>query len=272
MDNSVQPPTVSPARQRRGCGWLIGLIIGVILTLILVVLVGMPLAVAHRQDLPLERVYGDLAVELAVGMQAGSAQNPTTQNSRRALESGRYAYTGSCAVCHGVNGDGKGAFGEALYPPATNLQGRDTQEKSDAKLFWIIKNGLSFLGMPSYASQYDDSQIWALVAYVRSLGNPATRQGAEIVPTPTTEQLAIADPSGDPVHRGAAVYFAEGCHTCHGAVGNAPGELHLRSGREAAEAVREGRRGMPKFGTAQISDNQLTDLVAYVNTFSASRQ
>lgn len=269
MNNSIQPSS-GPANPRRGRGWLIGLIIGVLLTLLLVVIIGMPLAVAHRQDLPLERVYGNLAVDLAVGMQAGSIQNPVTQ-SGRALESGRYAYTGSCAVCHGVNGDGKGSFGEALYPPATDLQGRDTQTKSDAQLFWIIKNGLSFLGMPGYASQYDDSQIWALVAYVRSLGTP-THQGAEIVPTPTTEQLAFADSQGDAAHRGAAVYFAEGCHTCHGAVGNGPGELHLRSGREAAEAVREGRRGMPRFGTAQLSDTQLTDLVAYVNTFSASRQ
>lgn len=268
MDNSRHLPTTTQAR-RRGYGWLIGFIIGVIVTLLLVVAIGMPLAVAHRQDLPLEQVYGNLAVELAVGTQASSTQNPVAQNSR-ALESGRYAYTGSCAVCHGVNGDGKGGFGEALYPPATNLQGNDTQGKTDAKLFWIIKNGLSFLGMPSYANQYDDQQIWALVAYVRSLGNQSTRQGAEIVPTPTANQLALADSSGDPVHRGAAVYFAQGCHSCHGAVGDAPGQLGLRNGRDAGQVVREGRRGMPKFSTEQISDTQLNDLVAYVNTFSSS--
>jgi mono/diheme cytochrome c family protein len=271
MSSSAQNQTTTARRRTNWRSLLIGLIIGMIGALVLIIVVGMPLAVGHRSDLPLERLYGDLAVELAVGTQASSTQNPVAQNSR-ALESGRYAYTGSCAVCHGVNGDGKGVFGEALYPPATNLQGRDTQGKSDAKLFWIIKHGLSFLGMPGYANQYDDQQIWALVAYVHSLGNASAKQGSVVIPTPTGEQLALADPSGDPVQRGAAVYFAEGCHTCHGAVGEAPGGLHLRNGREAADAVRGGRRGMPKFSTDQISEPQLTNLVAYVNTFPGGRR
>src|SRR5689334_8839129 len=135
----------TPARATNGRSLVIGLIIGGIIALIAIVFIGMPLAIGHRQDLPLERLYGDPAVGIASGLQAGSIANPAADDPR-ALEAGRLAFTGSCAVCHGVNGDGKGEFGQTLYPPATNLQERDTQEKSDAKLFWIIKNGLSFLG------------------------------------------------------------------------------------------------------------------------------
>lgn len=258
-------PLSNPPKERPRRGVLLGLVIGALVVLLGVALVGMPLAVGHRADLPLERLYGDLAVEIAVQTQAGSQQNPVAQD-RRALEAGRLAYTGSCAVCHGVSGDGKGAFGEGLYPPATNLQGRDTQEKSDAKLFWIIKNGLSFLGMPAFGGNYTDEQIWELVTYTRSLGDASTRRGAEIIPTPTGEQLAAADPAGDAVHRGAAVYFAKGCQTCHGPVGNAPGELGLHGAREAPEAVRRGRHGMPAFDEQQISEAELSDLVAYINT------
>lgn len=237
--------------------------------LALVVFVGMPFALGHRDLLPLEKLYADMAVSLAVKTQAGSVANPAAQR-RGSLEAGRASYIGSCSVCHGPNGDGKGVFGDSIYPPATDLRAHDTQEKSDAELFWIVKNGLSFAGMPGFGNQYRDEDIWNLVTYTRSLGQSSGKSGLE-VPPPTGEQLAVANPQGDATQRGAAVYFAEGCHLCHGAVGNAPGELGLRRSGEAAEAVRRGRRGMPAYGTAKLSDAELADLVAYMDTFSATR-
>ena len=255
---------------RRTKNWLwlvIGLVVGGITTTFLVVFVGMPLALGHRNNLPLEKLYADLAVGLAVRTQAGTAANPNGQNPR-GLEAGRAAYTGSCAVCHGANGDGKGAFGAQMYPPASDLRAHDTQEKTDAQLFWIIKNGLSFAGMPGFENQYSDSDIWNLVSYTRALGNAQSLRTPDMPPDPTAEQLAVANPHGDAIQRGAAVYFANGCNLCHGAVGNAPGELGLQGGgREANETVRRGRRGMPHYDTNQISDTQLSDLVAYMNTF-----
>lgn len=261
-------PGPSPARTRT-TSWrsvLVGLIVGIIGTLLGVIFIGMPLAISHRQDLPLERLYGHLAVGIASGMQAGEQTNPLTKNAR-ALETGRLAYTGSCAVCHGVNGDGRGTFGNALYPAASNLQEHDTQEKSDAQLFWITKNGLSFVGMPAYGDRYDDAQIWAIVTYIRSLGDPENRKPGADVPVPTDEQLAVANPAGDATQRGAAIYFAQGCFLCHGAVGNSPGELRLGGAREANEAVRKGKRGMPAYGTEKISEAELADLITYLRTF-----
>lgn len=247
--------------------WLVGgLVLGGIGVLLLVVFVGMPLALGHRSDLPLERVYADLAVGLAVNTQAGNATNPNAKDPR-AVGAGRASYTGSCAICHGANGNGKGAFGTQMYPPASDLRAHDTQEKTDAQLFWIIKNGLSFAGMPGFGGQYSDRDIWNLVSYTRALGNTQSMRVPELPPAPTAEQLAFADPQGDAAARGAAVYFANGCNLCHGAAGNASGELGLRSGREAQETVRRGKRGMPTYSADQISDAQLNDLVAYLNTF-----
>ena len=261
-------------RRRAGRFWIaaiVGLVLGALGMLAAVLGIGMPLAVGHRNNLPLEKAYGNGAVGIASRLGAGKAQTPAAQN-RGAVVTGREAYTGSCAVCHGATGDGNGAFGQALFPPATDLRGHDTQEKSDAQLFWIIKNGLSFAGMPGFASQYDDQGIWALVAYTRSLGGSGA-SGALPVPTPAAAQLALADPTGNPAAQGAAVYFAQGCQTCHGASGEAPGELRLRGGgREATEAVRNGRRGMPAYAPTQLPDSQLTVLLAYLDTFSGGQR
>lgn len=148
---------------------LLGLIAGVVATLAMEAVVVGPLALNHRQDLPLERKFGSFAVSLTARLHAGSQKNPVAQNPR-ALTSGRYAYTGSCAQCHGATGNGKGAaFSTALYPPATDLTSDNTREKSDAELFWITKQGLSFTGMPAFGGQYSDADIWAMVAYLRSL-------------------------------------------------------------------------------------------------------
>lgn len=248
---------------------LIGVVVGVIAVIGVGLVIGGPLLVAHRNDLPLERLYGSYAVSMVARLGAGNEQNPVAGN-RRALITGREAYTGSCAQCHGAKGDGRGVFGQATYPQATDLTSHDAKEKTDAELFWITKNGLSFTGMPGFGDQYDDQQIWALVTYIRALQNGQAQ--AIAVPTPTSEQLAVASPSGSAAERGAAVYFAAGCHTCHGAVGNAPGELGLFGAREVDEAVRQGRRGMPAYSPDQISDADLADLAAYMSTFSGQRQ
>ncbi len=265
------PSQNTSMRSRAQWLWLIiGLVLGGVFAGLFVVFVAMPFALGHRNNLPLEKLYADFAVGLAVRTQAGSAQNPVAQNPR-ALEAGRTAYTGSCAVCHGANGDGSGMFGQNIYPPATDLRAHDTQEKTDAQLFWIIKNGLSFAGMPGFGSQYSDQDIWNLVTYTRSLATTSAARPALDVPAPTADQLAAANPQGDAAPRGAAVYFANGCQFCHGALGNAPGELRLRNAREASEAVRRGRRGMPRYDETQISNAQLSDLAAYMNTFQSVR-
>ena len=110
--------------------------------------------------------------------------------------------------------------------------------------------------------------IWNLVAYMRSLQNG--QAAAVNVPSPTFAQLQAANPNGDAVARGAAVYFAQGCQSCHGPVGDAPANLALRETGETG-AIRRGRPGMPAYGPDRISDTQLNDLQAYMRTFAGSR-
>ena len=228
--------------------------------------VGPPLALVHRQDLPLERAYGDASVSVVSRILGGDAVNPRA-NDPRAIGAGRAAYTGSCGVCHGAKGDGRGAFGPSTYPDATNLLGEPAKQKSDAQLFWIIKNGLGFTAMPGFGDAYKDEDIWAMVAYIRDLqrgnANPF------VIPAPTQAQLLLADPRGDRMARGAAIYFAQGCHLCHGPEGDAPGELSIIGSVETDIVRKGGVRGMPAYGKDLISDAELNDLLGYLLRFAA---
>lgn len=238
---------------------------GALVTGLVILVVAIPVALTHRQDLPAERFYGNVAVRVVSGLLGGNATNPVANNPQ-AISAGRAAYTGSCAVCHGAKGDGRGTFGTSTYPDATDLT-KVVAERSDAQLFWIVKNGLGFTAMPAFGSQYRDDQIWGLVAFMRVLqrGGPT----AIVVDPPTDAQLLAADPRGDRVARGAAIYFAHGCHLCHGAEGEAPGSLAIR-GRIETEIVRKGAtEGMPAYGKDLISDAELADLEAYLLRFAA---
>ena len=242
---------------------LVAALVGAVIMLVVVLLVGAPMALLHRQNLPLETAYGNAVVSMAARIQAGNEANPVAANPR-ALQSGRDAYTGSCSSCHGNDGKGNGVNGQASFPPATDLTTENAREMSDAELFWITKHGLSFTGMPAFGAQYNDQDIWALVSYLRALQNGQAQPVQ--VPQTTKAQLDVADPNGAAAQRGAAVYFAQGCASCHGAVGNAPANLGLRGSGETG-AIRRGRPGMPAYGTNQISDTQLSDLEAYLGTF-----
>lgn len=259
------------ARGRRGAltgGVLVGLVLAGGLS---VVVLG-PLALGHGAAEWLTAFYGTMAVNHTAQANAprtlpsSSPRNLVPGRERRLPNIGLYAYTGSCAQCHGPMGDGKGTLGPGTVPPSTDLSGAETRNKSDTELFWIVKNGLSFTAMPGYGGAYSDNDIVALVQYVRALQDGQARPID--VPTPTADQLAASDPAApDPAKRGAAVYFAQGCNSCHGALGNAPGDLQIQELEDADRIVRDGRPGMPAFNSSQISDVQLSDLVAYLHSF-----
>ncbi len=90
---------------------------------------------------------------------SASAQggNPYDGN-RTAIRAGGALYGARCAQCHG--GDAKGITG----PDLTLLWASGT---SDDRVFQVIQRGVSGSIMPS--TTLPDQQIWAMVAYVKSI-------------------------------------------------------------------------------------------------------
>jgi len=271
-----QIETMTPRSQRIRVwlGRVLWLLAGSLLTLLLFVLSAWlwgPALLAHRTDWPFERQLGRTMIDRAAAQ--GAAQlTPPSSARPQALETGRIVYLGACSQCHGADADGKGWLGMLSYPPASALNDADTQARSDAELYWIIANGLSFTGMPGFRDRLSDEQIWAVVTYLRSL-SPNTLAPVPVTPTPTTQELAGADSTQTGASRGAALYTALGCVNCHGAVGNAPGRLELRAtDQRAVRAIREGtEEGMPAYSTDVLSEADLRALLQYIATFRTSR-
>jgi len=82
---------------------------------------------------------------------------------------GEKIYLSECAVCHGPNGRMPSAIGRSMYPETSDLASPRVQAYSDEQLFWIVKNGIRFTGMPGIANFESDEHVWNLVDYIRVL-------------------------------------------------------------------------------------------------------
>lgn len=78
-------------------------------------------------------------------------------------------YNDSCVVCHAAPGLDDSETAKGLNPPAPHLWTDDTQSMSDAQLFWVVKNGIRWSGMPAFGRTHDDQKVRAIVAFVRKL-------------------------------------------------------------------------------------------------------
>ena len=87
------------------------------------------------------------------------------------VKAGARAYaTIGCVNCHGGPPDKDWAkWSEGLKPVPADLKVM-AKERTPSELFWVVKNGIRFTGMPSFGlAGASDQQIWTLVAFIKNL-------------------------------------------------------------------------------------------------------
>ncbi|HEX9304574.1 MAG TPA: c-type cytochrome [Thermoanaerobaculia bacterium] len=116
---------------------------------------------------------------VAIPWKARRSTNPEPSNPE-VLRDAMEHFADHCASCHGNDGRGQTEIGGNLYPKPPDMTGSDTQRLSDGELFFIIKNGVRFTGMPAWGSdtREDDRASWQLVHFIRHL-RELTPQGLE---------------------------------------------------------------------------------------------
>lgn len=86
------------------------------------------------------------------------------------VAAGAKLYSEHCARCHGVSGAGIGK--------KPSLLGPDTQSASDGDLFWLLRNGDIWHGMPSWSAM-PESERWQIIAFVRSLNSTSATSATQ---------------------------------------------------------------------------------------------
>jgi mono/diheme cytochrome c family protein len=82
------------------------------------------------------------------------------------VQDGQKVFSEKCVRCHGEDGSGDTAVGQALG--AYDLRSAAVQKLTDAEIYTQIDKGKA--NMPPFGPDLNKTQINDLIAYVRSLG------------------------------------------------------------------------------------------------------
>jgi len=89
---------------------------------------------------------------------AAERRNPFEGNEH-ARRAGAKLYARQCASCHGNNREGRGNA-----PP---LSRPEVEGAASGTLFWALRNGALYRGMPSFA-HLPEAQRWQIITFLRT--------------------------------------------------------------------------------------------------------
>ena len=119
---------------------------------------------ARRKPGNFEYAMANFAMGLSIPAEAKRLTNPLTPDFAMLAEA-REHFKEHCAVCHAEDGAGKTPLAAGLSPEVPDLHAEHIQNLTDGELFYIIKNGVRFTGMPGW--DLEDNHNWGLVALIR---------------------------------------------------------------------------------------------------------
>lgn len=77
-------------------------------------------------------------------------------------------YGTACAHCHGGPGLGQNPIVLSMRPRPQYLFDQ-VAKFTPAQLFWIVKHGVKYSGMPAYPAQDRDDEVWSIVAFLKAM-------------------------------------------------------------------------------------------------------
>jgi cytochrome c553 len=174
-----------------------------------------------------------------------------------------------CAFCHGAPGLPVSPIAHQMLPAPPDLT-TSMRPWTDAELFWIVKHGIKYTGMPGWVALERDDEIWAVVAFLKQVPKIDAAHyrdlamGSVELHRETGKKLATVD-----TNRQAA----GACARCHGSGDTGPGsslvpvlhgqrpEFLLRALREYAEGAR--RSGFMQPLAAGLDAREMRRLAEY---------
>lgn len=153
------------------------------------------------------RAFLEFALRRSVATHSlGTEVPPLDDRDLVALGAGHFA--SGCAPCHGAPGRPANPIVRQMLPLPPDLS-HAARNWRDRELFWIVRNGLKYTGMPAWAAPQRVDEVWSVVAFLRQL--PAMTPGRYA-------QMTRGDPPGraSELDRLAEASGLAECAICHG--------------------------------------------------------
>ena len=168
----------------------------------------------------------------------------------------------SCAFCHGSPESKVNPVTDKMLPAPPNLS-TEMRPWTDGELFWIVRHGIKYTGMPGWVALERDDEVWAVVAFLRVLPT-LDKARYRTLAFGNTAAPSIVESAAKriPVEQSALV-----CARCHGAEGNGPASglvpnLHGQPAAFLAAAIRDYAKGRRRSGIMEppVSDLEEGDV------------
>lgn len=175
---------------------------------------------ALHQHTPLVYRAIDRVLRRSIGQRAKGIEPPPLDDPAMVERGFRY-YRDACVQCHGAPGVARDEIGKSMTPVPANMV-ETARRWSPAEIFWTIRNGIKMTGMPAWEFVYSDHEIWAIVAFVRTMPGltaadyRAMEAGIAPLGAADIADAVAAHPAGPPdPERGRTALQAHACTACH---------------------------------------------------------
>lgn len=131
-------------------------------------------------------------------------------------------YDFGCRPCHGSPALEQPVVAEAMLPRPPDLRA-SVAKYDQAALFYIVKHGLKFTGMPAWPALERDDEVWAMIAFLVRLPDLSRADYEQLVaPAPAERETNV--PFADLLPpRDTPEVIVESCARCHGLFGEGRG-------------------------------------------------
>lgn len=185
-------------------------------------------------------------------------------------------YEIGCRSCHGSPGSRQPRIPGAMTPHPPELSSV-VGERRARELFYVVKHGVKFTGMPAWPTQQRDDEVWAVVAFLRTLPDLDASAYRTLVwgePATTAPVETLGGAQGAP---SAAVASCARCHGSDG-VGRGSGAFPRLAGQRheyllsSLEAYARGERHSGTMApiAAGLDSDTMRELATYYSALTPS--
>ncbi len=205
---------------------------------------------------------------------------PRLDDARLILK-GAGAFETNCLACHGSPAAPASRVVQQMTPRPPYLPST-LHRWNDAELFYIVKHGIKFTGMPAWPAQQRDDEVWAVVAFIRLLPGIDAAEYRRLVHGDDGDPAANAEPLSRLMVPTEMPRTIESCALCHGAdgLGRGTGAFPKLAGQSSeylyqslvAYARNDRNSGLMGPIAAGLSDQEMRELARYYADLEAPRQ
>jgi mono/diheme cytochrome c family protein len=151
-----------------------GFVLGIIFTLLGIFLIGYLVLRSGTIDFTAnpnpgkpERQIAHLALDASTAHHAPDIKNPQQPTDPNMIAGAR-EYEEHCTLCHGSPQAHGMNLGQVLSPRAPQLLKRPMHDP-DNEIYYVIKNGVRWTGMPAWGKHMSDEEIWDMVTLLKNV-------------------------------------------------------------------------------------------------------